>query len=111
MPTSVMPKGVEHAAAGKAGLMDELMPTSVMPKGVEHVRQEVGVVGDHAMPTSVMPKGVEHEPKPLSAVCTALRGQTYLLFIARDWKRRTGHAKSSLWRVPGTPLSIPGSGR
>ena len=37
------------------------MPTSVMPKGVEH-RQDLAVLTYElvGMPTSVMPKGVEH---------------------------------------------------
>jgi len=36
------------------------MPTSVMPKGVEHVDHPVGTSVQSMMPTSVMPKGVEH---------------------------------------------------
>jgi len=38
------------------------MPTSVMPKGVEHPARVCAFIdiGTH-MPTSVMPKGVEHE--------------------------------------------------
>ena len=37
MPTSVMPKGVEHAeSAPEHALSAAGMPTSVMPKGVEH---------------------------------------------------------------------------
>jgi len=37
MPTSVMPKGVEHARPIYHCWVAALMPTSVMPKGVEHV--------------------------------------------------------------------------
>jgi len=36
MPTSVMPKGVEHYKTSMALPVVERMPTSVMPKGVEH---------------------------------------------------------------------------
>ena len=38
MPTSVMPKGVEHLIliGYRHGL--RIMPTSVMPKGVEHFK-------------------------------------------------------------------------
>ena len=36
MPTSVMPKGVEHLAANWRPSEVSSMPTSVMPKGVEH---------------------------------------------------------------------------
>jgi len=36
MPTSVMPKGVEHHSATVLAAELVLMPTSVMPKGVEH---------------------------------------------------------------------------
>ena len=61
MPTSVMPKGVEHVLEYRAPRRDCEMPTSVMPKGVEHrssrTRTEAQAV---IMPTSVMPKGVEH---------------------------------------------------
>ncbi len=62
MPTSVMPKGVEHSLiADGADLHESRVPTSVMPKGVEH---QCGVTVRQAdcacVPTSVMPKGVEH---------------------------------------------------
>ena len=41
------------------------MPTSVMPKGVEHSHGVIALAPQHAMPTSVMPKGVEHDrPEP-----------------------------------------------
>ena len=36
MPTSVMPKGVEHRIAQRRWNRYNDMPTSVMPKGVEH---------------------------------------------------------------------------
>jgi len=36
MPTSVMPKGVEHFTKGLPIHIGRSMPTSVMPKGVEH---------------------------------------------------------------------------
>ena len=37
MPTSVMPKGVEHIPRWTSNnFVFRLMPTSVMPKGVEH---------------------------------------------------------------------------
>jgi len=36
MPTSVMPKGVEHLTINEWIDRSEEMPTSVMPKGVEH---------------------------------------------------------------------------
>ena len=36
------------------------MPTSVMPKGVEHTRRTGFVSPFGPVPTSVMPKGVEH---------------------------------------------------
>ncbi len=37
------------------------MPTSVMPKGVEHFSLMNGLApSPRYMPTSVMPKGVEH---------------------------------------------------
>ncbi len=39
MPTSVMPKGVEHLLKRKAAAAGSTMPTSVMPKGVEHLKQ------------------------------------------------------------------------
>ncbi len=38
MPTSVMPKGVEHMNGVKTSVSVWFMPTSVMPKGVEHVK-------------------------------------------------------------------------
>jgi len=37
MPTSVMPKGVEHWDITDRIDASNFMPTSVMPKGVEHV--------------------------------------------------------------------------
>ena len=60
MPTSVMPKGVEHQRCGGSPTAAVAMPTSVMPKGVEHT--DIGRLRDRTscMPTSVMPKGVEH---------------------------------------------------
>jgi len=36
MPTSVMPKGVEHRGFIRETHQGATMPTSVMPKGVEH---------------------------------------------------------------------------
>ena len=36
MPTSVMPKGVEHQLATQLLSQPTPVPTSVMPKGVEH---------------------------------------------------------------------------
>ena len=37
------------------------MPTSVMPRGVEHVPDRQGGIPElHLVPTSVMPRGVEH---------------------------------------------------
>ena len=41
--TSVMPKGVEHAAKLHGSLAGECVMTSVMPKGVEHVTLEMFV--------------------------------------------------------------------
>jgi len=41
------------------------MPTSVMPKGVEHMTLDVSDATLTSMPTSVMPKGVEHAKLPL----------------------------------------------
>jgi hypothetical protein len=38
------------------------VPTSVMPKGVEHLRPVLIEVEIDRVPTSVMPKGVEHIP-------------------------------------------------
>ena len=45
MPTSVMPKGVEHLTAheGRCAIC-KVMPTSVMPKGVEHLSRMFNVV-------------------------------------------------------------------
>ena len=43
------------------------MPTSVMPKGVEHMNAEGCLWDVTLMPTSVMPKGVEHE---VTGACT-----------------------------------------
>ena len=40
MPTSVMPKGVEHHRATIVELASSVMPTSVMPKGVEHIERQ-----------------------------------------------------------------------
>jgi len=40
MPTSVMPKGVEHTNFDTTSFQPEEMPTSVMPKGVEHIMLE-----------------------------------------------------------------------
>ena len=37
MPTSVMPKGVEHINIQASGGALDVVPTSVMPKGVEHL--------------------------------------------------------------------------
>ncbi len=36
------------------------VPTSVMPKGVEHIRRTHWTTASTTVPTSVMPKGVEH---------------------------------------------------
>jgi len=36
-----MPKGVEHIALGRMGVGGGPMPTSVMPKGVEHTLSEL----------------------------------------------------------------------
>ena len=62
VPTSVMPKGVEHIDV--AGAWDDLtrVPTSVMPKGVEHTdpASAPNTALVLVVPTSVMPKGVEH---------------------------------------------------
>ena len=41
MPTSVMPKGVEHTLNGSRSIWDSAMPTSVMPKGVEHTSDAI----------------------------------------------------------------------
>ena len=60
MPTSVMPKGVEHLSACISNGITPRMPTSVMPKGVEHPEQVIRQRCLAHMPTSVMPKGVEH---------------------------------------------------
>ena len=38
------------------------VPTSVMPKGVEHIPALVAESSEMRVPTSVMPKGVEHLP-------------------------------------------------
>jgi len=40
MPTSVMPKGVEHGRTPQMSINGAPMPTSVMPKGVEHNHAE-----------------------------------------------------------------------
>jgi len=40
--------------------MRAVMPTSVMPKGVEHNKTACDAYARANMPTSVMPKGVEH---------------------------------------------------
>jgi len=40
------------------------MPTSVMPKGVEHTWPDDAAQACWHMPTSVMPKGVEHSDCP-----------------------------------------------
>jgi len=60
MPTSVMPKGVEHQEAIADAQDAQRMPTSVMPKGVEHRHVIRTRRRQQRMPTSVMPKGVEH---------------------------------------------------
>ena len=60
MPTSVMPKGVEHSDSAGGGAAGSVMPTSVMPKGVEHNGEITVSAAKSEMPTSVMPKGVEH---------------------------------------------------
>ncbi len=56
------------------------MPTSVMPKGVEHLGSRPSEPPPLAMPTSVMPKGVEHiterllpTPSPNANLCDAER--------------------------------------
>ncbi len=61
MPTSVMPKGVEHSEKQVICACRPVMPTSVMPKGVEHKAYHFSIAAVLIMPTSVMPKGVEHE--------------------------------------------------
>jgi len=61
MPTSVMPKGVEHVLTVSSHPGITVMPTSVMPKGVEHRKRANADVRATVMPTSVMPKGVEHQ--------------------------------------------------
>jgi len=43
------------------------MPTSVMPKGVEHKPDRGLKARPPRMPTSVMPKGVEHRYQPSAA--------------------------------------------
>jgi len=45
MPTSVMPKGVEHILLFRPDPASGIMPTSVMPKGVEHLESVIGAVG------------------------------------------------------------------
>ena len=60
MPTSVMPKGVEHSLTVEPPFDVHVMPTSVMPKGVEHSPVHCNADQTLHMPTSVMPKGVEH---------------------------------------------------
>ena len=65
VPTSVMPKGVEHVWTTTATAWWMRVPTSVMPKGVEHIQECPHVLpeaGRERVPTSVMPKGVEHHP-------------------------------------------------
>ncbi len=57
------------------------MPTSVMPKGVEHPTHPDVLSALQDMPTSVMPKGVEHrgmvldleEPEVDAHLCDAER--------------------------------------
>jgi hypothetical protein len=60
VPTSVMPKGVEHTTNRSPVFVLVSVPTSVMPKGVEHIMPVLPGVQSHSVPTSVMPKGVEH---------------------------------------------------
>ncbi len=64
MPTSVMPKGVEHVLVSRNEEPAHGMPTSVMPKGVEHTGFLESQRAGAEMPTSVMPKGVEHAASP-----------------------------------------------
>ena len=81
MPTSVMPKGVEHYQQLSLQGGQDQMPTSVMPKGVEHPVRSAHRAPPAAMPTSVMPKGVEHlerfpatlELRPYAHLCDAER--------------------------------------
>jgi len=68
MPTSVMPKGVEHRHGMPSRWKIRMMPTSVMPKGVEHRTAKTASPAQQPMPTSVMPKGVEHGPLYATAV-------------------------------------------
>ena len=60
MPTSLMPKGVEHITLGRRISVFAAVPTSLMPKGVEHVTTLEFAGLDGYVPTSLMPKGVEH---------------------------------------------------
>ena len=66
VPTTVMPKGVEHTVRTGRIATSSGVPTTVMPKGVEHAAGHEGEKGHRGVPTTVMPKGVEHiraEPK------------------------------------------------
>ena len=45
VPTSVMPKGVEHESLGVEQSPTLIVPTSVMPKGVEHRRDAATIAG------------------------------------------------------------------
>ena len=68
VPTSVMPKGVEHLHGAKPSGHSALVPTSVMPKGVEHPYFSAACTCVRPVPTSVMPKGVEHFPPAAALV-------------------------------------------
>ena len=50
MPTSVMPKGVEHFGNDPTKTLYAVMPTSVMPKGVEHRQTAHAAAGATACP-------------------------------------------------------------
>ena len=60
MPTSLMPKGVEHWTYSVTGSSSTVVPTSLMPKGVEHLKIGSTFPIYLLVPTSLMPKGVEH---------------------------------------------------
>ena len=60
VPTSLMPKGVEHCHGTGSANATIQVPTSLMPKGVEHATLREILSWFWYVPTSLMPKGVEH---------------------------------------------------
>ena len=60
MPSSQMPKGVEHKTGVALKILLHAVPSSLMPQGVEHSLISIPSLCAYFALLSLMPQGVEH---------------------------------------------------